>query len=284
VWDLDAENRPEPDGQGCLVISFQVEYVNAISGGHESNAVGEQKTNTVEGVGSDGIDSQGIGPATTTLTLTGPQTRFGPTKSAFDETDSRPTFYVQDGETVVYRLRASNTSDAEAVPFTTATLTDGPLPDEFVLSEIRTGDWTGSGVDVSAVIEVSSDGDNWTEVASAPDQTVDEGDHPGLASSRWVRWVFTSTGDPAIGPGWSASGLRLVGELDGDATAEPLELTNCASLSGLQGDQSQDRGTNCADLLLEVPQPHPQLSKSSPPTVRRLESRKPMPSCSLSEI
>lgn len=170
TWELSPANRPAPDAQGCLSLSFQIRYLNAAAGGHASNEIGATKTNSVLATGSDtGSEdeaSQEIGPATTTLTLTGPVTRFSPSK------DADGNFYVTDGETVVYRLGARNTSDAEAVPFSTATLTDGPLPAEFTLAEIHTGNWTGSAGTVTAVVQTSIDGTAWTEVATQPSAIV----------------------------------------------------------------------------------------------------------------
>lgn len=270
TWELDREDGPwpTPNAQGCLEWTFDVEYVNALSGGHESNEIGAEKTNTVKAEGSDGTDSQQIGPVDTTLTLTGPVTRFGPSKNARNEDGSRSTFYVQDDETVVYRLGASNTSDDEAEPFSTATLTDGPLPEEFTLTEIRTGSWTGAVDDVEAVIEVSTEASpdapgDWTEVSTTTEDTVDT----DLENVRWVRWVFTSTGDPAIGPEWSTSDLELVGTVGGDTADGSIELDNCVALTGEQGGITQDRGSNCAPLLLEEPQPHPDIDKTSPSTL-----------------
>lgn len=256
TWELTPANRPAVDSQGCLPVPFQVQYVNAAAGGDASNEIGETKTNVVAATGFDGDPGAGqsIGPAQTTLTLTGPVTRFSRSKN------TGGNFYVADGDVVEYRIGASNTSDAEAEPFSTATLTDGPLPEEFTLTEIRTGTWGGSGgasPSVTAVIETSPDGDTWTQVAAAPGTTVTT----GLAGVRHVRWVFTSTGAPAIGPGWAASGQRLIGTVSG-APVPSENLVNCVVLTGVQAGVEQNRGQSCATVQLEVPQPHPSIAKS----------------------
>lgn len=256
TWQLTPASRPAPDAQGCIRMTFQVRYVNAAAGGHPTNEVTATKTNRVSATGFDADPGTGqaIGPAQTTLTLTGPVTRFSPSKN------TGGNFYVADGETVEYRLGASNTSDAEAAPFSTATLTDGPLPVEFTLNEIRTGSWTGSSTgDVIALIETSPDGSTWTQVSTAPNTTITT----GLTGVRYVRWTFTSPGAPAIGPGWSTStnSLRLIGTMSG--APDPSEnLVNCAALTGVQSGVQQNRGQSCATVQLEVPQPHPSIAKT----------------------
>ena len=256
VWTIDENNLPPHDAQGCLTIAFDVTFQNKFAGGDLSNVIGATKTNSVSAVGSGG-GSQNIGPATTTLTLNGPVTRFGPSKN------TGGNYYIDNASpdnAVTYFLGASNTSDAEAVAFSTATLVDGPFPTQFTLTEIRTGTWDGAVATVTASIETSPDGLAWTQVATAPNTTITL----GLGAVRYVRWVFTSVGAPAIGPGWDATGQQLKGTVAGSPTAT---LTNCATLSGVQAGVTQSRGTACADLLLEVPQPHPSIAKTAPNTL-----------------
>ncbi len=254
VWHLDPVNRPAVDANGCMAITFQVSYQNAAAGGDLTNEVGASKTNSVSAVATG--PNQDLGPATTTLTLNGPVTRFSPSKS------TGGNYYVQNGDTVVYNLGASNSSDAEAVPFSDATLSDGPFPAEFTLTEIRTGTWTGSSDAVGVSVETSPDGTSWTVVATAPSTTITA----GLTGVRYVRWVFTSTGAPAIGPGWSATGQRLTGTVAGSPPPSVI-ATNCASLTGVQAGVLQNRGQACADVVLETPQPHGEIAKSSPSTL-----------------
>ena len=259
-WNLSPANQPPVDVDGCLTIAFDVEYVNAAAGGDATNTIGESKTNSVVAVGSDGVaPGVDIGPATTTLTLDGPVTRFGPSKS------TGGNYYVKNGDGVTYSLGASNTSDGEAAPFSSATLTDGPLPTfvggGFVLTQINTGNWTGSGASVSASIQTSTNGTSWTEVGTAPGTAI------GIATAvTHVRWVFTSTGAAAIGPGWSASGQQLVGTVTGTDTPSQVR-SNCVSLTGVQNGIDQSRGTRCANVELEQPKPHPDIAKTAPGSV-----------------
>ena len=259
VWNLDATNRPDIDADGCMTIPFDVEYENAAAGGDATNTIGEAKTNSVVAEGSSGGAPVDIGPATTTLTLDGPVTRFSPSKS------TGGNYYVQNGDTVTYTLGARNSSDAEADPFTSATLTDGPLPTfvggGFTLTQINTGTWTGAVSTVTASIEISTDGTNWTPVGGAPNTPI-----VGLpAGVTHVRWIFTSTdtGAPAIGPGWSATGQQLIGTVTGTDTPSQVR-SNCVSLTGVQNGIDQSRGTRCANVELEQPQPHPSITKSAP--------------------
>jgi len=261
VWNIDEQNLPPRDAQGCLNIAFQVHFVNKFAPqGDLSNVVGATKTNSVSAVGIDDVNGQHpIGPATTTLTLNGPVTRFSPSKN------TGGNYYVDNAapdNVVTYTLGASNTSDAEATAFSTATLSDGAFPTGFALDQIDTGTWTGAVATVTASIETSPDGTTWTQVATAPNTTVTN----GLAGVRYVRWVFTtvSPSTPAIGSGWSASGQHLIGTVSGQPT---LTLTNCAALSAVQAGVQQSRGSACASVLLETPQPHPSISKSAPGTL-----------------
>lgn len=257
VWNLTPSNHPPIGSNGCMPITFQVSYQNAAAGGDLTNVIGSTKTNTVAAVGSNVSGAtQNIGPANTTLTLNGPVTRFGPSKN------TAGNYYVLDGDTATYQLGASNTSDAEALPFSEATLVDGSFPTQFTLTEIRTGTWTGSAGAVTASVETSPDGSTWTQVATAPSTTVTS----GLAGVRHVRWVFTSSGAPAIGPGWSASGQRVIGTIAGSPPPSVL-VDNCVSLSGVQSGVLQSRGTACARLELENAQPHPGIAKVSPATL-----------------
>ena len=266
VWNLhpagvpnpgDPANLPATDAQGCLPISFNVTFVNMFAGGDLTNVIGETKTNSVSAVGSNsaGGGPQNIGPATTTLTLIGPITRFGPSKNASGN------YYVQNGDTVTYSLGASNTSDAEAHAFTTATLSDGPFPTGFTLTQINTGTWSGAPSTVSASIETSPDNSTWTQVSTAPGASVTT----GLAGVNYVRWVFTGT----IGSGWSASGQKLIGTITGTPPSVPpnqpgIIRQNCVTLTGEQDTILQDRGRSCASVQLETPQPHPSITKTSP--------------------
>ena len=256
-WEIDELNLPPRNpANGCLQISFDVSFINKFAvGGDLSNVIGAQKVNSVSAVGhpETGPDV-GIGPATTTATLNGPVTRFGPSK------DTDGNYYVDNAapdNVITYRLGARNTSDAEAVPFSTATLTDGAFPAAFTLTEIHTGSWDGT---VTGSVETSPDGSNWTQVSTAENATINS----GLGGVQYVRWVFTSPGAPEIGPGWNAVGQELVGTISGAPTET---LSNCARLEGVQADVPQNRGDTCADVLLEVPQPHPSVTKSAPSTL-----------------
>jgi len=266
VWNLTPINKPSADAQGCLPITFQVKFLKSgaaggVPAGDASNVAGAQKTNSASAVGSNPGDTpQNIGPATTTLALIGPASVFGPAKN------TGGNFYVEDGDTVTYNLGASNTSDAEAQPFSTATLSDGPFPTGFTLTTIKTGTWTGAGATVTATIETSTSATcaTWSAPASVASNATIDVTGQGVTC---VRWVFTSTGDPAIGPGWVASGQQLIGVVNG-APADPgTVLTNCVTLTGVQvginGDAPQDRGFACADVKLETPKPHPSIAKSS---------------------
>ncbi|MGB8858143.1 MAG: SdrD B-like domain-containing protein [Ilumatobacteraceae bacterium] len=256
VWNLTPANKPATDAQGCLPITFQVNYKNAFAGGDLTNVIGNTKTNSVSAVGSNpGGGTQNIGPATTTLTLIGPVTRFAPSKNA------NGNYYVQNGDTVTYNLGASNTSDAEALAFSAATLTDGPFPTGYTLTTINTGTWTGAVATVTASIETSPDGSTWTPVSTAPSATIVAA--PGV---KYVRWVFTSVGAPAIGPGWVASGQQLIGTIAGSPPPSVV-LTNCVGLSGVQSGVTQDRGQACAPVELETPKPHPSITKSAPAAI-----------------
>jgi uncharacterized repeat protein (TIGR01451 family) len=257
TWEIDENNLPPRDpATGCVAITFQAHFVNAFASGDLSNVIGAQKINSVSVVGHpEGGGNVGVGPANTTLTLTGPVTRFSPTKN------TGGNYYVDNSppdDVVTYHLGASNTSDAEAVPFSTATLTDGAFPTGFALTEIRTGTWEGT---VTASIETSPDGSTWTQVATTASTTITT----GLTGVQYVRWVFTSPGAPEIGPGWDATGQRLIGTISGAPTQT---LTNCAALSGVQAGVDQNRGQRCASVLLEVPQPHPSITKNAPSTMQ----------------
>ena len=255
VWNLTPEKKPPVTAQGCLPITFLVNYKNAFAGGDLTNVIGNTKTNSVSAVGSGPSGApQNIGPATTTLTLIGPVTRFGPAKN------TGGNYYVKDGENVTYNLGATNSSDAEATPFSTATLSDGPFPAGFSLNTINTGTWTGAVATVTATIETSTSATcaTWSAPTNvAPGATIAA---PGVTC---VRWVFTSVGADAIGAVWAASGQQLVGVVNG-APADPgTVLTNCVGLTGVQSGVTQDRGSACADVKLETPKPHPSIAKSS---------------------
>ncbi|MDO8365075.1 MAG: SdrD B-like domain-containing protein [Actinomycetota bacterium] len=259
VWTLTPANRPPISSAGCMSLDFQVHYVNMFAAGDLTNVIGATKTNTVAAVGSNagnvGGGPQNIGPASTTLTLAGPVTRFSPAKN------SNGNYFVQNGDAVTYNLGASNTSDAEAVAFSTAMLTDGPFPTGFTLGSINTGTWTGAGSLVTASIETSPNGSSWTQVSTSQSATVVAG--PGV---QYVRWVFTSVGVPAIGPGWGASGQQLVGTIAGSPPPS-VQRTNCVGLTGVQSGVQQNRGAACATVELETPQPHPSVAKSAPGTI-----------------
>ena len=225
VWNLTPINRPTLTAAGCLPISFDVNYVNAAAGGDLANTIGESKTNTVDVVGSNTAGgTQNIGPADTTLTLDGPRTIFSASKN------TGGNFYVQDGDTVTYFLGASNTSDTEALGFTDATLTDGPFPSGFVLTQIFTGTWEGA--DVTASIETSPDGSTWTQVSTAQSVTIAAG-----AAVQYVRWVFSSP-SAAIVRGWDATGQTLTGTING-STPPSVTRQNCVALEGIQSGIAQ---------------------------------------------
>ena len=256
VWEIDEANLPPRNpATGCLQITVVGHFPNRYAGGDLSNVILATKTNSVSAVGHPaGGGDVGIGTATTALTLTGPVTRFSPVKN----TDGN--YYVDDASpdnVVTYFLGAHNGSDAQATPFSTATLTD-EFPAGFTLTEIRTGTWAGT---VTASIWTSTDGGaTWSQVSSAQNATIVTA--PGVTH---VKWVFTSPpGAPEIGPGWDASGQQLIGTVSGAPTQT---LTNCAALTGVQAEVEQNRGKACANVRLEGPQPHPSVTKSAPGTL-----------------
>lgn len=257
TWEIDELNlAPRDPGTGCLAITVTGSFVNAGNGGDPSNVFDAVKTNAVSATGHPGpaIDVP-IGSDDTSLTLRRPITSFGVSKN------TGGNYYVDNGSpdnVVHYFLGASNSSEEGAAPFSDATILEGPLPAEFTLDTIHTGTWTGSGNgSVTAVIQTSPDGLAWTTVSTAAGQTVSVA--PGVV---WVRWVFTST-PAAMGPGWSASGQQLDGVISGIAGDT---LINCAGLTGVQEGVVgvQDRGSSCADVLIETPKPHPSIAKSAP--------------------
>lgn len=265
VWNIDAGNRPPPNVDGCLSWQYTVRF-------NAPNVVGAVKTNSVIATGTLESVPTGIGPDTHQVTLEGPATSISVTKEARDAANVRSTFYVRDGETIRYRLSASNTSDRGAASLTTATLTDGPLPDEFTLHEIRTGSWSGAVDAVTATIQVSTatgltaptTESAWTTVSSSPNDTVASSSFP--TEVRWVRWIFTSTDDPAIGPDWNASQMFLIGTVNGDPGSGPdggITVRNCANLTGDQLGSVINATERCVNLELEEPQPHPDLRKTA---------------------
>ncbi|MDO8391392.1 MAG: SdrD B-like domain-containing protein [Actinomycetota bacterium] len=265
TWEVDETNLPprDPDS-GCLRITVVGNFVNADAGGDASNVFDAVKTNTVSAVGHPdvGLDVP-LGPADTSLVLRRPITTFTPSKN------TGGNYYVDasppDNE-VHYFLGASNTSEVGAAPFSTATLTDGPLPDSFTLTTINTGTWDGAGdSSVTAVIETSPDNSIWTVVSTNPNEVLTHGVGPiDFTGVRYVRWTFSST-PSAIGPGWNTSGLELVGIIDGSAI-DPV-LPNCVGLTGLQDGVvgEQNRGLSCASVEVEAtPKPHPSITKTAP--------------------
>lgn len=258
TWEIDEFNLPPRDSStGCLSITVTGSFVNADNGGDPSNVFDAIKTNTASATGHPdvGIDV-GIGSDDTSLTLRRPITSFGVSKN----TDGN--YYVDNAapdNVVHYFLGASNTSEEGAAPFSDATIVDGPLPAQFSLGTINTGTWGGAGDgSVTAEIQTSTDGIAWTTVSTAANDTITA----DMSTVVWVRWAFTSA-PAAMGPGWSASGQELIGVIDGTVGDT---LTNCAGLKGVQEgvEGLQDRGSSCADLLIETPKPHPSISKSAP--------------------
>lgn len=266
TWDLRRPDRwPSQNAQGCLTWTYQVSF--SAAGQSDDDGLDRENVVTVRGFPAVG-DEPGLNVTVgTSLTLRDPEAGFNLTKQARHPTEDRTTFYVNDEETIVYRLGLTNDSEPGAAPFSTVTLTD-ELPPEFTLSEIRTGSWaTESAVTVSVQVstEASPTAGSWVEVStSAGESIVPTGD------VRWVRWVFSSSvpDAPAFGPGWNASGMELVGNvgslpdgLDGD---DPhVLLTNCASLLAEAAAQDPLTRTACRDVRLEPSQPHPDVRKSA---------------------
>jgi len=242
-WTINATNRPTPNGStGCIAVTASVRFVPPASGGDATNLVGEVKSNSATAT-ADTVKSGLLN-----TTLTGPVTRVTRTKSV-----SVGGTYVTDGDRVTYSLQLSNNSDAGAGSLDTAVLTDGPLPVQYSLDTITTGTWAWGS---AATVEVSPDGTSWTVVASGLTGVTSTTISSGLAGSRWVRWNFTGP----IAVSQATSAITLSGTVSG-AVVPSTTLANCLASVATQGAASFSSSSQCVNVTLEIPQPHPSITK-----------------------
>ena len=241
TWTFDATNRPWPMNGNCVNVTQVVSYAENIA---LNNVTGVTKTNTASGtydelsLGSSGVGTELRGPITAVR---------------IDKNVSSGGYYVAPGDAVQYALEFDNTSETGAAPLDGATIIDDlTAAPYFSLNTIDTGTWPGG---VPATVEVSSDGVAYTPVTGSP---FDGSSSANVATpgSNYVRWRFTGT----LPVGFATNYIRLNGVMLSPPTP-PLTQTNCASVTATRG-ANDYTDPDCAEVLLETPQPDPRINKT----------------------
>ena len=242
TWSFNSSNHPWPIVTNCLQVTQVVSYTENPA---LNNLTGVVKTNTASGL----YNASSLGSSSVGTGLRGPITSVNGTKSV-----GVGGFYAHVGDPIRYDLRFNNSSEVGAASLDSAVAIDDLTgAGDFDLDSIDVGSWPAG---VTADVATSPDGSAWTNIVGSPfigvAQTV-----AILDGSKFVRWTFYGP----IPVGFSTSGIHLSGTMLTPASPPTTEV-NCFNVERARGASSYVDNGNCANVLLEVAQPDPSISKT----------------------
>jgi len=275
TWTFDTDNRPALGADGCFRMTvtgrFPSDYVHPDSEDvNDDNVGGAVKTNVATGLGKVDPADPGtdLGEAPWDTTLVGPQFGSAGTSKRFSDLAGNDNFYTTVGDQGRFNLSASVDSDylLNEVSLTDgdwAFTTGGPgtsgvgVPPSFLPTAISPGTWNDP---VTATIEASVDGLDWDVIESGVVSGAADIAIPGGEGYRSFRWVWTNPG--SIRGDFAATGQAIIGEL-GQPEDDFGLYTNTSTLVVLPDGAAMATDTDSDQYILESPQPHPQVAKTT---------------------